>query len=296
MEHAFLTNLNYNPELEQFSYFELANGDAFTTYDADNISAYIKANLKEIFTRLEDEPSRKVIVAITAPIIERLEDCQDLLSRIKQYIAEGRIEMLATPAYGSMSMLFSKSLFTWEVKKQTNLLVELMGVRPKGFVNPAMIYAESMAILVASMKFDFIVAPRISWFLKGTGASIFRSKHSELNIVVPDPDYQNVPLLSSEQVETLNHPVYYIPDLVAFGEQGEGIDNFVGNNLQRDFLAKLTDLSKKVGAEDNLKTNLLKIGTVAHFSALANSAGKDIKYNNYTTLLNLLYNLEIMLR
>ena len=89
-----------------------------------------------------------------------------------------------------------------------------------------------------------------------------------------------------------------MPDLVAEFKKGETLELLIGNNLQKDFLRRLEELSVKISndRDNELKENLLWLGSAYHFQLISSNVESVERYNNYTVLQNLLYDLDLQLR
>ena len=182
-------------------------------------------------------------------------------------------------------------------------------------------FSDSMATRIKALGYHYCLAPRIPWFIDNAKDVVFKSNTEDLKLILPDRDdlldktgpvkvaLSNINakalfkaeadwLKLNELVTTINPAVYKLPDLVAIDYNGQGIDSLVGNNLQRDLLKRLIEVSALIPSSVNqsIIDRILWIGSIDHFRALSRKEANDTCYSTYVSLLNMLYEVEINLK
>lgn len=313
MSLALIRILFNQPGLSTYSYFHIGKRPVYPEFKEAEQEAYLQKEVKPIIEMLESDSKKKLNLLIYTPILKTLEYRSDLLERLRKLVENKQIELLSGAGYNSLSVLFSKTLFEKEVDTHKALLKKLFGASANGFMNTAMFYSEKTGDRIAEQGFKYAIVPRIPWFIKDGAASVFNSGSGKLKLFVPGvneevnhtSDLQVIidqntagdgEVLLSEVKPGKNIPEYKLPELVANDLEGRGIEAIVGNNLQKDFLKRLTDLNPAVAKSgiNEIVEEFLWIGSLPHFSALANNQAD--RYSCYTSLFNMLYDLEIRLR
>lgn len=325
MKSALVYNFLSQQGLPTYSYIDtgvtktLSNPELAITNEVD------WANFQELLTKLEDNNNLTVSINFSGSFLSQLQNNKAELVRVKHLVEKDRIEVIGSPYYNSLSCLFSKELFEYEIKKQTDLLEQLFSVRALGFMNSALLYNNSLASILHNQGFSYTLVPKIEWFIpRASKEKIFRSVKSDIRLVLAqfnqgeEKDFNVIILDSSELtsedgvsdmmgegvslsdqiLDNNNDEIYRLPDLVAEYQEGGTLESLIGNNLQKDFLRSLQELSVKIANEkDNaLKENLLWLGSAHHFQLMSSSIESVERYNNYTILQNLLYDLDLQLR
>ena len=318
MIRALILNWHYQPKAAVFSYFDIGKKEYYS-FEANQLgqNAYLSETIEPTLALLEADPQGKINLSITTPVLRYLQTKSNLIDRIKKLLKQGQIEILGGQGSDSLSLLYSRKLFNTELGEQLTLIDQLFNLRPAGYINPAMLYSAELGELIISQKFKYAVVPRVSWYTKEDSGAIFSNATGKLKLFVPGPgaDGNDSPEIVASGVlnEKLNDssvkfrllseltskkklPVYNLLQLAAQDVTGKGIESLVGNNLQKDFLKKLSALAPAVAAakEDRLRTDFLWLGSVEHFRELSTSAND--RHKSYTRLQTFLYDLEIKLR
>lgn len=320
MSLAQITYLHYQPKAVPYSYFDISNKAYYSEEEAKlGLKTYQQESIEPLLKYLESDNSRKVNLAISIPVLEFLKDQPDRLKRFKKLLKAGQLEMLAGRGYNSLSALFSRALFTEEATHQQQLMADLLGAKPTGFINTALLHSDNLGDVIADLGFDYAVVPGISWFIKDQESNLFKTRKGDLKLFAvrmtnsnKGSDPVQLSLIDSfdeaaKSLETSfellsafgkkrNLVEYSLPELVAQDNTVASMESIVGNNLQKDFLARLTALGPVVAdAEDpGIMADFLWLGSLDHFRALANKWPE--RYKLYTKLGTMLYDLEIRLR
>lgn len=321
MALAPVTYFSAENYLADFSYFDVGMGKSYFNREKEQLAAnsWLSAVFIPLLTFLRANRNRKVSLALHTHLLNAIANNKELLLHSNELVTNGQIEWLASPAFDSMSMLFNADLFGEEVKKQRQRIAELFGKPPEGFINSAMIFSTALALRLFELDFTYAVAPRIPWYIKNSQQTVFRARENELRLILPESSADDMAteparvimtndLLSvlkiqkdqwstlSEIAKTPDSSVYHVPDLVAEFNDGSGIDTLLGNNMQRDFLAKLTYLSGLAieKQDDKVKADIIEIASTSNFTRM--SMNRPGRFDTYASLLNILYDIEVRLR
>jgi hypothetical protein len=320
MSTALISYFHFQPKAGPFSYFDISN-KAYYSSEEKNIGLknLLNSELEVMLSFLEKNAERKINLVLSIPVLELLVEQPKGQSRIKKMIKKGQLELLACPGYDSLSVLFSRALFKKEIALQMELMESLFSYKPTGFINTALLYSDKLAEIIEESGFAYTIVPGISWYLKDSTAPHYRSGSGKLKLFVPVNSFaelsakpNQVILASSFEGKTVgeisefsllsefkNDPKpneYALPNLAAYDLELGGLGMIVGNNLQKDYLARLKELSSRVEStnDSDLIADYLWLGSLAHFKALSNSAAD--RHKVYSKLLTMLYDLEIRLR
>jgi hypothetical protein len=325
MKSALIYNFQSHQDLPTYSYFDTGVSNIINNESLALTKEFEWSKFNDFLTNLEGDDSLIVNLNFSGQFLRHLSERTEELERLAQLIKNGRIEVLASPYYDSLSCLFSKELFEYEIHKQTALIEKLFSVKATGFMNSGLLFNNSLAPILFDQGFSYAIVPKIDWFIpKGSNQKVFQSKELDFRLVISqfsqdeEGDFNvirvnNAELLSEDSIGKLkgeqvrlsdqiqsnkSDEIYSLPDLVAEYSEGETFESIIGNNLQKDFLRRLNELSAKssLAKNDGLKDNLLWLGSVHHFHLLSTGINSVERYKNYTTLQNLLYDLEIELR
>jgi hypothetical protein len=317
MSAAFITYLHYQPKPGPFSYFDIGKKDYFSPEDKElGLISMVSNVIEPLLKKLEADYQLKVNLSISIPVLEGLKAHPGIADRLVKLISAGQLEIMAGLGYNALSLLFSHSLFQLELERHLSLIKEVLGVKPGGYMNTALVYSDALGLILEEKGFKYAVAPNVSWFIKKKQKSLFKAKNSKLNLIVPqlekgtadDPaeiyfreHIDNLPrglelnLLSA--IKSSKTPVQLsLPELVAQDAQGRGIDSIVGNSLQKDFLKRLSELSHAVVAcgDDSLISDFFWLGSYDHFAMLTGRSAD--RHKVYTKLFTMLYDIEIRTR
>ena len=325
MKPALVYNFQSQQGLPTYSYIDTGVSKTLSNPKADVADAVDWPSFQEFLRKLEANSGLAVNINFSGSFLSQLQNNPAVLERVQHLVEKGRIEIIGCPYYNSLSCLFSKELFEYEINKHADLLEQLFSVKALGFMNSALLFNNSLASILNNHGFSYTLVPKIEWFIpRGSQEKIFRSSKSDIKLVLaefdqdeetdfrviimnsselPSEDAKNKMMgegitLSAEVLNSNNDEIYSLPDLVAELKKGETLEMLIGNNLQKDFLRILEELSVKITNEkDNvLKENLLWLGSAHHFQLISGNIESVERYNNYTILQNLLYDLDLQLR
>jgi hypothetical protein len=320
MNQALIVNWHYQPKASVFSYFDIGQKEYYSS-EANQLAqnAYLVETIEPTLALLEANAQCKINLSITTLVLRYLEAKPNLIDRLKKLLKAGQIEMLGGQGSDSLSLLYSRKLFSRELAEQLSLMDKLFKLRPAGYISPGMLYSAELGEFIISHQFKYAVVPRVSWYTKEHSGAIFSNTSGKLKLFVPgsgaagegndSPEIvlsgklsEDLPassvkfMLLSTLTSKKKLPVYNLQQLAAHDLTGKGIDSLVSNNLQKDFLKKLSALAPAVDAADEgrLTTDFLWLGSVQHFRELSNSSNDSHK--SYARLQTFLYDLEIRLR
>ena len=323
MSTCLITYLHWQPAISKYSFFDIGTRSLYSAKknSAKYAKEYLKSNLLPVVKNLEANLSKKVTLFISLPLLDNLAENIDLKERLDKLIKNKQIELLGGSAFDSLSIIFSKNIFDYEVKKHKESLRKIFKVKPKGFVNSGLFYSDKLSASIVKFGFTYCLSPRIKWYINDDKQSVFQSKSGKLKLVLPttsngvaedEPakfifDYNQATDLTNQGTElslvadvikAKDYPVYFVPDIIALDDEGKGAESLLGNNLQKDFLNRLIELGPVVARteDDQLKEDFLWIGSINHFKLLSVKHNAGSAYSNYIDLLNMLYDIEIRLR
>ncbi|MDD3285264.1 MAG: hypothetical protein PHG95_01340 [Patescibacteria group bacterium] len=132
---------------------------------ANSPSARIKEAVEKSYLRLtqllEDNPDLHFTANISACLLERLREdgFEELIKRWRHLISSGRLEVVGSAAYHAFLPLVPESEAIYQIKRQEELLQEILGidVRGGGFFFPEMAYTPSLAKLVKTQGYRWII-------------------------------------------------------------------------------------------------------------------------------------------
>jgi alpha-amylase len=177
-------------ELEQLYFADQFNKDVFQRVAK---KCYLPANavwLNAIDEYKKSKKQMKITFSLTGTMLEQAERYQpDVLDSFKQLAETGCAEFLAETYYHSLSSLYGsdKSEFIEQVKKQTQIMKELIGYEPTSFRNTELLLNDAIMSTVAEMGFSSIMGEGIEHILpKGKTANyLYASKAApELKILL----------------------------------------------------------------------------------------------------------------
>jgi alpha-amylase len=110
----------------------------------------------------------KVSFSVSGVCLEQMKlYAPEVLHSFQQLAATGQVEFLAETYYHSLSFLYNKDEFYAQVQKQTALIQELFGQKPKAFRNTELIYNNELAHHVEKLGFNAVLAegwdPVLGW-------------------------------------------------------------------------------------------------------------------------------------
>ena len=102
----------------------------------------------------ETDGAFKCTISVSGTALEQLQlYVPEVIDRLKQLADSGCVEFLAGTYSHSLASLEDPEEFIREVKMESNMLKNILGVAPKTFANTELIYDDDIAMLVNSMGF-----------------------------------------------------------------------------------------------------------------------------------------------
>ncbi len=193
--------LNYKVHLpyfyKKYQFFDIGvNHDYYDTLrceaEVQRISerSYLPAN-ELMYSLIERYPDRfSFALAITGTTVELLEEyAPKVLDSFRKLVDTGRVELLGTPYYNSLSSLKSSEEFKCQVELHRKKMKEVFGVVPQTFVNTEMVYADYIGVILSEMGFGGVISEGATHVLG------WRSP----NYVYSNPIAQNLKILFRNQ-------------------------------------------------------------------------------------------------
>ena len=110
-------------------------------------------------TNLKKHPDFKFSLSITGVWLEQAELWMpELITRLKNMVATGRVELVAETYYHSMSFFYNKDEFKEQVKQQIATFQKLFNVTPKVFRNTEFSYNDEVGRTVEELGFKACLA------------------------------------------------------------------------------------------------------------------------------------------
>ena len=91
----------------------------------------------------------------------------DVIESFQSLVKTGAVELLGETYYNSLSWLYSKKEFTYQVKKHSLLVKGLFNIQPSVFRNAEFVFNNELARHVAAMGFNGIVCEGLDRLLNG---------------------------------------------------------------------------------------------------------------------------------
>lgn len=140
-------------------------------YQPANIEGeIIKEAAEKSYFRLlrlfEENPNFKATINITGCLLERMAELglDDFSQRLKPLIQSGRIEIVGTAAYHAFLPLLPEEEVIFQIKDQEKKLKKYLGVaRPKGFFLPEMAYSATVAKIIKSLGYEYLILDPIAF-------------------------------------------------------------------------------------------------------------------------------------
>jgi alpha-amylase len=132
---------------------------------ADN--CYLPAN-KILLKLIKAHPGKfKVAFSISGITLEQFKIFRpDVLKSFQELAKTGSVEFLAETYYHSLSFLYNKEEFAFQVKKHGDLIAEYFGQKPKIFRNTELIYSNEVAQYAEGMGYTGILTEGVDRILK----------------------------------------------------------------------------------------------------------------------------------
>ena len=101
----------------------------------------------------------KISFSISGVALEQFEAfAPKVLESFNELAKTGCVEFLAETYYHSLSFLFSKEEFKYQVKMHSDKIKELFGVTPKVFRNTELVYSNEVAEVISALGFKVVLA------------------------------------------------------------------------------------------------------------------------------------------
>lgn len=159
--------------LKQYNFFEMANDSQYfdTSKNVEVLNkvsekCYLPAN--ETFLQLikQYKGDFKIAFSISGVAIEQFETWRpDVLDSFKRLVDTGCVEILAETYYHSLSYLYSKEEFLYQVEKHKKKVQEVFGVTPTVFRNTELIYNNDIGHFIKNQGYKGIIAEGVDWLL-----------------------------------------------------------------------------------------------------------------------------------
>ena len=159
-----LRNYNFFEMGQEAEYFDTQKNVEVLNKVAEK--CYLPAN--EIFLKLikKYKGDFKIAYSISGVALEQFETWRpDVLDSFKRLVDTGCVEILAETYHHSLSYLYSKEEFIYQVKKHERKVQELFGVTPTVFRNTELIYNNDIAHFIKNEGYKGIVAEGVDWLL-----------------------------------------------------------------------------------------------------------------------------------
>ncbi|MBD3327977.1 polysaccharide deacetylase family protein [Candidatus Peregrinibacteria bacterium] len=121
---------------------------------------YLPSNML-LLELIKLHPEFKISFSITGTFLEQCMEYGEIgkkvLKSFKDLADTGNVEFLAETYYHSFAALFSRPEFARQVKKHTNLINKLFGLKPKVFRNTELVYNNDIAYLANKLGFKGVL-------------------------------------------------------------------------------------------------------------------------------------------
>jgi alpha-amylase/alpha-mannosidase (GH57 family) len=325
MNHSQLYFFHSQPKFGRFSFFDSGKNQPY--YDAVKEQALLVKLIDEKFKpwlgSIEKAPKSSVSCAISGKILQVLMEDDVVIKQFRKLIDAGQIELLVSPFYDSLSSLISKDLFVEEIKLQQALLAKVGKNCGQGFLNAATIYSNDLAVILAELDINYVLAPGLSWYLpENSTDTFFKSPDNSLTVALAtetnkedklnhkinlingfsdlaEPIHKESISIAKAQAKSKITETYSIEDVVALGTGGNiKLDDYIGNSLQKDFFDRVKKLAPQVikANKSDCLADFYWLSSSKHLLQISNKEIPPKRYTNFVVLQNILYDLELRLR
>lgn len=189
---------------------------------ANSQSARIKEAVDKSYLRLtrllEEHEDLHFTANISACLLERLREdgFDDLLTRWRKLIAAGRLELVGSAAYHAFLPLLPEKEIIYQIKRQEEITLDILGVNIKGagFFLPEMAYSPALAKLIKSLGYDWLILDEASLPPSNFNnvGSAYVDENSNLKVVVRQRALSNAyaPDLIQGLMEQVNSPALLV--------------------------------------------------------------------------------------
>ncbi len=164
-------------------------------YQPANIEAEIikEAADKSYFRLLrlfEENQNLRMTINVSGCLLERIEEggLGDFSVRLAPLVKSGRIEIVGTAAYHAFLPLLPEKEIIFQIKEQEKILKKYLGIsRPRGFFLPEMAYSASVAKIIKSLGYEYLILDPIAFSHRNLydfeALKTYRDKASGLKVV-----------------------------------------------------------------------------------------------------------------
>ncbi len=156
--------------IKKFSVFDIGNDSEYFNDDSGSslnnklilervsMKSYLPTNAI-LLDLLKKHHGFKVSFSFSGVFLEQIEkDFPEVVESFQKLVSIGRVEILSETYYHSLSFLYSRPEFDFQVKKHAKLIKKLFGVVPKVFRNTEFIFSNELASHVEKMGYQAILA------------------------------------------------------------------------------------------------------------------------------------------
>jgi len=119
---------------------------------------YLPAN-RTLLALIRENPGFKISFSFSGVFLEQLENFfPEVLDSFRELVATGQVEVLSETYYHSLSFLYSKEEFCYQVSKHRKKIEQIFHVTPSAFRNTELIYSNDLARAVEEMGYKVILA------------------------------------------------------------------------------------------------------------------------------------------
>ena len=172
---SFYFQVHQPYRIKNYGFFDIASEQSY--FDSEkNLDilnkviekCYLPAN--ETFYKLikKYDGRFKISYSLSGVFLEQCETWRpDVIESFRKLVDTGCVEILAETYYHSLSFLYSKKEFDFQVKKHAKYVKELFGVEPKVFRNTELIYNNEIAHHIHNLGYKGIIAEGVDRVLNG---------------------------------------------------------------------------------------------------------------------------------
>lgn len=119
---------------------------------------YLPANAT-LLENIKNHPDFKASFSISGIALEQFEEYYpEVIDSFKKLVDTGNVEILSETYYHSLSSIYSRDEFEYQVKKHRNKVRDIFGVTPRVFRNTELIYSNEIAKMAEDMGYTAILA------------------------------------------------------------------------------------------------------------------------------------------
>ena len=122
---------------------------------------------RKIFRGLLDAPSAKITMNISGVLLEQLDRyaCRDVIDSARELLARGQLELVGSAKYHAMLPFLPQDEVVRQIKLNEETQKFYFGelFRPQGFFPPEMAFAPSLAPIIASCGYRWVIVDELSF-------------------------------------------------------------------------------------------------------------------------------------